>query len=240
MSASQRSRDIAVAARTTTATPAATTTIQPSLPSSVPLMVTTPSTFAHGRKCLPTSGSGSLPRGGGSSGGSLDLREPDHRDRVLFGHLTVVELAQEVRHFLGTADLRVVVLDLPRRQLAQRLHLDLVDHCLEDPLARAESCSREDLDDHPLLVLGRLVTQSDRCGLPKRSQLVGDDRGIEVERVHGVDHKWSSASAAMAFSAISFSPLYASSRGASSSGSQRTSAISWACSGGTLPILPEL
>src|SRR5262249_50983460 len=44
---------------------------------------------------------------------------------------------------------------------------------------------------------------------------------------------------ARAFAAISRSPLKARSSGASSSGSQPTSATSWACSGGMLPRRPE-
>ena len=45
---------------------------------------------------------------------SPDLREADHRDGRVVPDLTVVELAEEVSHLLGSADLRVVVLDLPR------------------------------------------------------------------------------------------------------------------------------
>src|SRR3954447_20873920 len=77
-----------------------------------------------------------------------DLREADHRDEIVGLDLAVVELAEEVGHLVGAADLRVVVLDLPRRQLAERLHFDLVDHSIEDMLARAEPHAAEDAHDH--------------------------------------------------------------------------------------------
>src|SRR4029079_8422152 len=67
---------------------------------------------------------------------AADLGEADHRHGVLRADLAVVELPQEGRHLLRTTDLRVVVLDLPRRELAKPLHLDLVDHGVEDPVAR--------------------------------------------------------------------------------------------------------
>ena len=89
-----------------------------------------------------------------------------------------------MRHLLGVADLGVVVLDLTRRELPERLHLDLVDHGLEDLVARAEAGPDEHLDDHPLPVLRGLVSKPYRRGLAVAPQLVGDDRGIEVEGVH--------------------------------------------------------
>src|SRR5882672_678958 len=91
-----------------------------------------------------------------------DLREADHRDLVLLRDLAVVELAQEARHLVGPADLGIVVLDLARRELAEGLHLDLVDDGLEDALARAEADAAEHLHDHALLVLARLVTETNR------------------------------------------------------------------------------
>jgi len=48
---------------------------------------------------------------------AFDLREADHGHRVVGRDFAVVELAEERRHVLRAADLRVVVLDLPRRQL---------------------------------------------------------------------------------------------------------------------------
>src|SRR5436190_20817465 len=75
--------------------------------------------------------SGRVARGRlGDAGGraaSADLREADHRDGVVRGDVTVVELAEERGHVLGTPDLRIVVLDLARRQVRESLHLDLVD-----------------------------------------------------------------------------------------------------------------
>jgi hypothetical protein len=77
------------------------------------------------------------------------------------------------------------VLDLARRELGERLHLDLVDHGLEHLLAGAVARAGEDLDDHPLLVLTRLVAEPDRRGLAPGAELVGDHRRVEVECVHG-------------------------------------------------------
>src|SRR5579862_1812948 len=92
----------------------------------------------------------------------LDRREADDRDEVVASDLAVVELAQEVRHLLRAADLGVVVLDLPRREVAQPFHLDLVDHRVENVLPRPETRPDEHGDDHPLLVLARLVAEPDR------------------------------------------------------------------------------
>src|SRR4051812_41394234 len=113
-----------------------------------------------------------------------DLREADHGHEVVRPDLAVVELAQEVGHLVVAADLRVVVLDLPRRQLAERLHLDLVDHRVEDVLTRAEADAAEDAHHHALLVLAGLVAEPDRGRLSARPELVGDERRVEVEGVH--------------------------------------------------------
>ena len=114
----------------------------------------------------------------------LDLGEVDDRDRVLFGHVAVVELPEEGDHVLGALDLRVVLLDLARGALAQRLHLDLVDDRVEDLLPRAEALAGEHLHDHPLPVLAGLVAEADGDRLAPAPQLVGDDRRVEVEGVH--------------------------------------------------------
>src|SRR5690348_4084239 len=53
----------------------------------------------------------------------LDRREPDHGHRVAFDHVPVVELTEEPAELVRVANLRVVVLDLVRRQLGDRLHL---------------------------------------------------------------------------------------------------------------------
>ena len=71
-----------------------------------------------------------------------DLGEVDHGDRVVLGHLAVVELAQEVRELVDVADLGVVVLDLARRDLAQRLDLDLVDRPRRTPSRARRSAGR--------------------------------------------------------------------------------------------------
>src|SRR5581483_9775800 len=140
-------------------------------------------------------------------------------------------------------------LELARRELAERLHLDLVDDGVEDVLTRAVARAAEDADDHALVVLVGLVAETDRAGLPMAPELVGEDRRVEVERVHrGMtillqrrrDHsRPRSRTRSTARLAISRSPLYASSRGASSSGSQRVSATSWACSSGMSPRRPR-
>ena len=115
---------------------------------------------------------------------SDDLREADHGDGVVLGDLAVVELPEPVGELVGAADLRVVVLDLARRELAEALDLDLVDHGVEDLLALPVADADEHGHDHPLLVLRRLVAEPDRRGLALRAELVGDDRRVEVERVH--------------------------------------------------------
>jgi hypothetical protein len=50
----------------------------------------------------------------------FDRREADQRDGVLGGDLAVVELAEEPGELLGVTQLGVVVLDLVRRELAER------------------------------------------------------------------------------------------------------------------------
>src|SRR5690349_20140148 len=114
-----------------------------------------------------------------------DLGEVDDGDRGLLGHLAVVELAEEVGELVDVPDLRVVVLDLARRDLLQLLHLDLVDDRVEDLLAHAEALPHEHAHDLALLVLPAIVAEPDRRRLAMVAQLVGDDRGIEVEGVHG-------------------------------------------------------
>ena len=118
----------------------------------------------------------------------LDLAEPDHRDGVVRCDLAVVELTEEGRHVLGAANLRIVVLDLARGELAERLHLDLVDDGVEDAVTQAEACACEHLHDHPLPVFRRLVAQANRRRLATAPQLLGDDRGVEVQCIHGVRH----------------------------------------------------
>ena len=112
----------------------------------------------------------------------LDRREADHRDGVVVGDLAVVELAEEARHLVGAADLRVVVLDLVRRELAERftstLSITASKTCWRGP----KRAPHEHRDDHPLLVLARLVAEPDRRRLAVRAELRLDDRRVEVER----------------------------------------------------------
>ncbi len=55
-----------------------------------------------------------------------DLGEANHGHRVLHGHVTVVDLLQEVDHLLDAPELRVVVLDVPGREILDALYLDLL------------------------------------------------------------------------------------------------------------------
>ena len=50
--------------------------------------------------------------------------------------LAAVDLLEEVDHLVVAAELRVVVLDVAGRQVLDPLDLDLVDHRVEDLLAR--------------------------------------------------------------------------------------------------------
>ena len=106
-------------------------------------------------------------------------------------------------------------------------------------------CPGEHAHDHPLLVLGRLVAEPDRRGLAPAAELVGDDRGVEVERVggHGVSRLARSPSRRIIEGSDPSKPARepggpspaprdtTAAGGASSSGSQRVSATSCACSG---------
>ena len=104
-----------------------------------------------------------------------DLGEADHRDRVLGGHVAVVELAEEVRHLLrcgGSPGCRA----RSRAARARRaLHLDLVDHRVEDVLARAVAgAARAPATIIPFWYLRGLVAEPDRgrlavrCGAGRR------------------------------------------------------------------------
>jgi hypothetical protein len=88
---------------------------------------------------------------------------------------------------IRAANLRVVVLDLPRAEVVQRLDLDLVDHGVEDPLPRPVAGADEDGHDHTLLVLRGLVAEPDRRGLPSGTQLLGHHRVVEVEGVQRLE-----------------------------------------------------
>ena len=89
-----------------------------------------------------------------------------------------------MHELVDVAHLRVVVLDLARRHLAQRLHLDLVHHRVEDLLAHAEALPGQHAHDQPLAVLAGLVTEPDGCRLAPVPELVSHDRRVEVEGLH--------------------------------------------------------
>ena len=61
------------------------------------------------------------------------------------------------------------------KTLGEPLHLDLVDHGVEDLVARPVAGADEHGDDHPLLVLARLVAEPDRRRLAIGPQLGLDD-----------------------------------------------------------------
>ena len=82
-------------------------------------------------------------------------------------------------------ELRVVVLDVARRQVADALDLDAVDHRLEDLLARGVLEADRDEHDLSLLVLRALVPEPDRRGLAAALQLIDEDGRVEIEDVHG-------------------------------------------------------
>src|SRR5262249_18339496 len=125
--------------------------------------------------------------GTGAAGAGLsrsNLGKANQRDDLVRRDLAVVELPEEDRELLRAPHLRVVVLDVPRRELTERRRLDLVDDRVEHLLARPVARADEHLHDHPFLVLPGLVPQADRRRLAARTQLVGHDRRIEVEGVH--------------------------------------------------------
>src|SRR5215216_6192220 len=65
-----------------------------------------------------------------------DLGEADHGDRVLVADRPRVDLLEEVHRLVAPPELRVVVLDVARRELLDPLDLDVVDHGGGDLLAR--------------------------------------------------------------------------------------------------------
>jgi hypothetical protein len=89
-----------------------------------------------------------------------------------------------VDHLVEPAELRVVVLDVARRELAHLLDLNRVDHRLEDPLARGVLKTHGNQHHLPLAVLLALVAQADRRRLPTALELVDEDRRVEVEDEH--------------------------------------------------------
>ena len=87
-----------------------------------------------------------------------------------------VDLLEELDLVLEPAELGVVVLDVAPRELADLLHLDVVDHRGEDLLARAVAEADRDPDDLAALVLVALVAEPDRRRLAAALELVDEDR----------------------------------------------------------------
>src|SRR6201746_336618 len=117
-----------------------------------------------------------------------DLREADHRDRVLFEDRAAVDLLEELALVLGPAELGVVVLDVAAGKIFQLLHLDIVDDRGEDLLARAVAKADGDPDDLAALVLVALVAEPDRGRLAAAFELIDEDRRVEVEYVGAASH----------------------------------------------------
>src|SRR6187397_1772048 len=128
------------------------------------------------------------------AGGLDDLREADHRDDVVGADRPPVDLFEELDLVLEPAELRVVVLDVARREIADVLRLDVVDHRGEDFLARAVAEADRDPDDLAALVLARLVAEPDRRGLATALELIDENRRVEVEHVDAAAHGAASVS----------------------------------------------
>src|SRR5215217_1674685 len=118
-----------------------------------------------------------------------DLREADDRDHVVLGDRAPVELLEELHRLLGAAKLRIVVLDVARRELPDLLDLDIVDHRVEDLLARRMAEPDRHPDDLAALVFAGLVAEANRRGLATPLQLVDEDRRVEVECVGRAVHR---------------------------------------------------
>ena len=99
--------------------------------------------------------------------------------------LAAVDLLEEVHELLGAAELGVVVLDVARREVLDALDLDVVDHRVEELLARRVLVADGDEHDLVLAVLVPLVAEPDGRGLATALHLVGEDRRVEVEDLHG-------------------------------------------------------
>ena len=196
--------------------------------SSRPFTASVASTAGPGRGCgfaaLEAARKVALAEAGHDRAGH-DLREADDRDESVRPRRRGCRAGRGSGHLVGAPDLGVVVLDLARRQLAERLHLDLVDHRVEDVLARAEAHAAEDAHDHALLVLAGLVAEPDRGRLPARPELVGDERRVEVEGVHrgGESASYETRTSGRARGVSSSGEVHPSRHSASVSSSRRSS-----------------
>ena len=93
----------------------------------------------------------------------LDRREADHRDGVVLGRRPGCRAGRESGQSSSVCRISGLSCSISFGDSSpSRLHLDLVDHRVEDVLARAEAGAGEHGDDHPLLVLARLVAEPDR------------------------------------------------------------------------------
>src|SRR3954454_16824575 len=101
-----------------------------------------------------------------------DLGEADHRDRIIRGDGSPIDLFEEGDLLLEPAELGVVVLDVARRELGDPLDLDVVDYRGEDLLAWAMTETNGDPDDLAALILVALVTKSNRRCLAATLELV--------------------------------------------------------------------
>jgi hypothetical protein len=90
-----------------------------------------------------------------------------------------------VHELLGAAELGVVVLDVARGEVLHALDVDVVDHRVEELLARRVLEPHRDQHDLVLAVLVPLVAEPDRGGLAAALHLVREDRRVEVEHLHG-------------------------------------------------------
>src|SRR6185437_11463703 len=165
-----------------------------------------------------------------------DLREAHDGHDVFGGDRAAVDLFEEVDQLLVAAELRVVVLDVARRQIGQTHHLDLVDHRFEDPLPRRVLVADRDQHQLVLAVLAGLVAEADRRGLASPLELVREDRRVEVEDLHRGAGYRSSSRQARASTIISRSAAWLSSRSALSSVIQRTSSTSSSWSAMSPPL----
>ena len=111
-----------------------------------------------------------------------DRREADHRDRVLVARRPGCRAGRGSGAISSARRISGLSCSISRGESSREaLHLDPVDHRVEDVLARPVAGADEHRDDHPLRVLVRLVAEPDRRGLPVRAELRLDDRRVEVE-----------------------------------------------------------